>query len=335
MIKKLTINAFYALAMILSASFAMQVSAQAPTCATLTAAAPTYTQNFDSLATTGTTNTTVPAGFGFVEVPGNATYSAGTGSSGTGDTYSFANTTTTTDRAFGSLQSGSVVPIIGACFINNTGSTITTFGVSYDGEQYRLGTSGRAIPDRLDFQYSVDATSLTAGNYTDFNALDFTAPVTVGTVGALDGNAAANRTASITALVPVNVAPGGTFYIRYNSFDAASADDGLAIDNFNLAANINAPTAGTVDISGRVTNARGRGIANARVTMTDGAGNARTALTDSRGFYMIEDAEAGQTVIFNARARGYNFTEPTQVVSLSEDTMTVNFSAYFGKGGGE
>src|ERR1051326_2871444 len=65
----------------------------------------TYTQNFDTLANTGTSST-VPTGRDFSEFGTNAdtTYTAGTGSSTTGDTYSFGTTSSPTDRAFGGLQ---------------------------------------------------------------------------------------------------------------------------------------------------------------------------------------------------------------------------------------
>ncbi|HQX92989.1 MAG TPA: hypothetical protein PKX50_10985, partial [Thermomonas sp.] len=49
-----------------------------------------YTQNFDTLANTGTSST-LPAGWLMSETgaSANGTYTAGTGSSNTGDTYSF------------------------------------------------------------------------------------------------------------------------------------------------------------------------------------------------------------------------------------------------------
>ncbi len=49
-----------------------------------------------------------------------------------------------------------------------------------------------ARTDRLDFQYSVNATSLATGTWTDENELDFTAP-NMYRRGAKDGNLAANR----------------------------------------------------------------------------------------------------------------------------------------------
>ena len=111
------------------------------------------TEDFNSLASSGTSSAT-PTGWGFSESGTNAntTYTAGTGSSNTGDTYSFG---TNSDRALGGLQSGSLVPTIGAAFVNNTGTTITSLTITYTGEQWRLGATGRT--DRLDFQYSTYA----------------------------------------------------------------------------------------------------------------------------------------------------------------------------------
>jgi len=193
-----------------------------------------YQQNFDGLASSGTTNPveTFPQGWTFVETgtSANTTYAAGTGASNTGNTYSFG--TTAADRAAGSLLSGSVTPTIGTGFVNSTGGTITDLLISYRGEQWRLGATGRA--DRLDFQYSVDAGSLSNGSWTDADALDFSSPVTAGTTGALDGNDPLNSGALTFTITGLNLAPGATFYIRWLDFNAAGADDGLAIDDFAL-----------------------------------------------------------------------------------------------------
>ncbi len=203
-----------------------------------------YSQDFNTLANTGTSST-VPMGFTFVEsgTSANITYAAGTGSGTTGDTYSFG-TTSATDRAFGGLRSGSVVPTIGASFVNNTSTTITSLSITYTGEQWRLGALSRE--DRLDFQYSTSATSLTAVTYTDVDALDFVAPVTTGTVGMLDGNMAANRTAKTSTISGLSISPGATFWIRFSDLDAISSDDGLAIDDFSLTPIGVAPCAQTV-----------------------------------------------------------------------------------------
>lgn len=206
----------------------------------LTAFGSPYTQDFDALANTGTANTSVPVGWEFSESGTNAntTYRAGTGSDNTGDTYSFGSSSAT-ERAFGGLRSGSLVPLVGAQFTNNTPGLITSLAVAYTGEQWRLGqnTAGRAA-DRLDFQLSTNATSLTTGTWTDFDSLDFASPVVAGTVGALNGNAAANRTALSFTITGLNIPNGSSFWLRWADTDLIpGADDGLAVDDFSLTVN--------------------------------------------------------------------------------------------------
>lgn len=206
----------------------------------LTALDATYSQDFNSLASTGTSST-VPTGWLFTEsgTNNNTTYTAGTGSGTAGDTYSFGSSGST-ERALGGLLSGSLTPTLGASFTNNTGSTITTLTVTYTGEQWRLGATGRT--DRMDFQYSTDAASLATGTWTDVDGLDFTAPVQSGTAGALDGNAIANRTTITFAITGLTIADGATFYIRWNDLNATSSDDGLGIDDFSLTPSSGATT---------------------------------------------------------------------------------------------
>jgi len=198
----------------------------------LTAVGTPYAQDFNTLASTGTSSV-VPPGWAFVESGTNAntTYTAGTGSSNAGDTYSFG-ASGIAERAFGGLQSGSLIPIVGAAFTNATGGTISSLAVAYTGEQWRLGTLARL--DRLDFQYSLDATSLTTGTWVDVDALDFIAPTTGLAIGALDGNAPANRTALASTITGLSIPPGATFWIRWTDFNASGADDGLAVDDFSL-----------------------------------------------------------------------------------------------------
>ncbi|MBD2721906.1 beta strand repeat-containing protein [Hymenobacter armeniacus] len=193
------------------------------------------TEDFNTLAATGTASkTTLPTGFDFFEAGGDTNYSAGTGSSNVGDTYSFGSTAVPTDRALGTVLSGSVTSRFGAQYVNNTGQTITSLGISYTGEEWRLGAAGR--DDVLDFQYSTTATGVNAGTYTDFNALDFVTPNTA-TTGAKDGNAAANRTAVSGVITGLSIAPGATFFIRWLDADASGADDGLAVDDLSVTAN--------------------------------------------------------------------------------------------------
>jgi len=193
-----------------------------------------YTQNFNTLAKSGLAST-LPSGWLLLETGtnANATYTAGTGSSTSGDTYSFG-VDAADDRALGTVQSGSLISTIGVAFTNTTGGPVTSLKISYVGEQWRLGATAR--PDRLDFQYSTDATSLATGTWTNADQLDFTGPITTATIGALDGTLAANAMAINFTITGLNIGNGATFYLRWSDFNATGADDGLGIDDFSIEA---------------------------------------------------------------------------------------------------
>ena len=209
-----------------------------------------YTQSFDTLASTASSSV-LPSGWFILETGTNANvnYTPGTGSSNAGDTYSFG-TAGSAERALGGILSGSLTPTFGAQFVNNTGAPITSLTIAYTGEQWRLGTANRGA-DRLEFQYSLDATSLATGNWTAVDALNFSSPMTAGTVGPLDGNAAGNRTAVISTISGLNIPVGATFWIRWTDFNASGADDGLAVDDFTIAATstVDAPVVGNCPAS--------------------------------------------------------------------------------------
>ncbi len=204
-----------------------------------------YLQTFDTILASSGSSSSVPTGWAFAEsgTSANTTYAAGTGTSATGNTYSFG-ATASIDRAFGMLQSGSLIATIGASFTNNTGNTITDLAIAYRGEQWRLGALGRA--DRLDFQLSTNAISLTNGIWTDYDSLDFTSPVTNTTVGSLDGNAAANHTDINPTISGLHIPNNATFWIRWVDFNVVGSHDGLAVDDFTITAGTNnTPPSGT------------------------------------------------------------------------------------------
>ncbi len=266
---------------------------------TLSVAGSPYGQDFDTLALTGTSNTAVPTGWDFFETGTNAntTYSAGTGSINTGDTYSFG-ATSSTERAFGCLRSGSLVPRVGVQFTNSTGGVITTLAITYAGEQWRLGATGRA--DRLDFQLSTSATSLAdgpAGTWVDYDALDFSSPVTTGTAGALNGNAASNRAAMSLTITGLNIPNGGTFWIRWSDFDASGADDGLAVDDFSLTAVNNAPTDIALSPNTVAENAAANTVVGAFSTTDPDTGNTFT-------YTLVTGAGSADNASFNITAGG-------------------------------
>jgi hypothetical protein len=211
-------------------------------------------ENFNTLITAGSSQLSNGFEFAFSENPGNLTYSGDNGSDSNGNTYSYG-TTGSSDRALGELTSSSVQSTIGACFVNNTNHAITSFLISYAGEQWRLAAADANV-DRLDFQYSTEpGATLTSGTYIDVNALDFNAPNN-SSVGALNGNSAANRTVfaplAITPSSPIQ--PEATFFIRWRPVLIAgtNTNDGLAIDDFTIGATLGAGVAGDYNNNGVV-----------------------------------------------------------------------------------
>ncbi|WP_231120372.1 Calx-beta domain-containing protein [Cognatilysobacter tabacisoli] len=237
-------------------------SAHAQSCLSLASTDVAVTESFDTLANSGS-SATLPAGWALRETGTNANglYTAGTGSSNTGDSFSFG-ASGSSERALGGLRSGSLVPGFGACLRNDTGGDITALDVAYVGEQWRMGTAGRV--DRLDVQVSYDATSLADGTWSTLTELAFVAPSNAGTVGLRDGNAAANRTALSTTIGSLAVPEGATVWLRWVDTDASGADDGLAIDDVSVIA-------------------RGAGVSPPRLSVADAA---------------IDEGDAGSSPLF-------------------------------------
>ncbi|MBA2735371.1 MAG: carboxypeptidase regulatory-like domain-containing protein, partial [Pyrinomonadaceae bacterium] len=86
-----------------------------------------------------------------------------------------------------------------------------------------------------------------------------------------------------------------------------------------------APTAAGVSVSGRVVRTNGRGVANARVEMTDQSGNVRSARTNPFGYYRFEAVAAGENYVIGIRHKQYEFAP--QVLTIIADREEVNFVA--------
>src|ERR1041384_4772735 len=147
---------------LLTLSLFLTASTAFSQCVSLTTMGSAYTQNFDTLSNVAgstTNNLTIPGWFmteGGGGARDNEQYAVDTGSSTTGDTYSYG-AAGSTERALGHLRSGTLIPLFGAKFTNNTGATVTSLDVSYTGEQWRFG--GVHSPDggRVVFCFRVNA----------------------------------------------------------------------------------------------------------------------------------------------------------------------------------
>src|ERR1700690_4019849 len=110
-----------------------------------------YTQNFDSLANSGAPpadtnwmdNSTIPGWYASkTQVGAISTYRVGSGTQTTGALYSFgvAGVNPVSDRALGSVASGTPGNLAcGVRFQNDTALAMTNITISYTGEQWRNG----------------------------------------------------------------------------------------------------------------------------------------------------------------------------------------------------
>ena len=88
-----------------------------------------------------------------------------------------------------------------------------------------------------------------------------------------------------------------------------------------------APTAAAARISGRVTSARGRGLANVRLTLQSANGASRIVQTNSFGFYSFADVPVGAVYVLTASSKRYVFVQPMRVISVSEEVLNADFVA--------
>lgn len=214
---------------------------------TLSALGTASTQSFDtlpaSLSATWTNNSTIP-GWYHARTGTGTTIVANDGTSNAGNLYSYG-TGTTTDRALGSVGSGTPGSFFwGVRLLNSTGSTISSLDVSYTGEQWR---NSAAAAQTIAFSYLVGSPTVT-GSLAEFQSagvaitsLDFTSPVTGGVAGALNGNLAANRTTKTFSITGLSIPNGTEVMLRWSDPDHVGSDHGLSIDDFSVTPQGGAP----------------------------------------------------------------------------------------------
>lgn len=228
-------------AAIAGASLAM---APAHAVVSVTSTAFSYSQSFDSLAASGSNvpwaNDSTLAGWSLFTGAGAAiaSYNAGNGGSNAGSFYSFG-TGTATDRAlggtasggtyFGSPASGAVAGYVAAAFSNDSGSALTGFDLSFNGEQWRNG--GNATPQMMTMQYGFGA-SYGSVSWVSAPSFGWTSLVNIASPStALDGNV---NTVAVSGNVATAWAAGDTLWLRWVEVNDVGNDHGLAIDNLSL-----------------------------------------------------------------------------------------------------
>ena len=89
-----------------------------------------------------------------------------------------------------------------------------------------------------------------------------------------------------------------------------------------------APTAALVSVQGRVKTSSGTGIRNAIVEVNGGTlTNPIRGRTNSFGYFRFTNLEVGQTYIITVQSKSYAFSNPTRVISLSDNINDFDFVA--------
>jgi Carboxypeptidase regulatory-like domain len=285
----------------------------------------TYTQNFDSFGTanvTFTDNTTITGVYAARSTVIAKTFTAGAGTVGTSGYYNFG-VAAGANRAMGWVNGNGITTYSGLRLYNAGSNAITSLQIQYAGEQWRDGNGGA---ETMAFSYQVGATvtSLTTGTWTNVPALLFTSPNAPGGANSWNGDLAANRTA-FNQTIAVNIPAGQEIMLRWSSLGSSAQGDGIGVDDISITAI--GPTAADATISGRVTDAYGRAISSAAISVQDLTGVSKVVYTNTFGYYSVKGLEVGQTYVLGVSARRYSFANPTMVVDLGDNLEGANFVA--------
>ncbi|HJV19633.1 MAG TPA: T9SS type A sorting domain-containing protein [Sediminibacterium sp.] len=216
-----------------------------------------YRQNFDELPASGTyvlsgkgphLLTSPPVGAGetdgwmFRQTGGtgsNAVFLVGSGT-GTGQGVYSAGSPGSTDRALGTLASGSGNYSIGLVLINNTGAVLNSISVAFITEQWRKGGSGK--PNRWTCKYKTGRMEqIDQDGLQELALLNFSSVVSSTGAGSLNGNLPANQ-AKISQTVRIsNWNPGERLLLCWEDADESGSDDLVAIDQFEFSADYAEP----------------------------------------------------------------------------------------------
>lgn len=195
-------------------------------------------ENFDGMGSAGTA---LPTGWAALRGAGTGTVGAALtpvvddGAQASGNILN-VGTASASDRALGTIASGTTIPYFGASFINNTGATITQVDFSGFMEQWKTGSN--AVVEDCIFEYSFDATTLNDGTWTPLSGMDLVEKLTADNTNTKqDGNNVANRTAISASLPGISWLNGATFWIRWRDNNDAGSDGAYAIDDFAMTNN--------------------------------------------------------------------------------------------------
>ena len=297
-----------------------------------TTAGSNYSENFDGLFNTGSTIVAAASGpyelvaatFAGNNAPGwyverysgsgsNVALAVGDGAANTGQHYSFG-TTGATDRAIGSLASGTRVGRTGVLIVNNTGTSLNTLTLTFFTEMWRKGSG--SVPHVYPFSYKLGATGINdaTGFVTETN-LNLVSPnTTTPNDQARDGNLPENRTAVSFSITGISWAAGQTLALKWDDLNETGSDDALAIDDFNFTASASASPVLNVSPSTIVVPNTTVGTASAAATYTLSGSNLNGSTVSVTAPTNFEVSTDGTNY---AASQNVSYTAPTLSATIS------------------
>jgi hypothetical protein len=260
------------------------------------------TTDFNTLANTGSTNAWVNnstiANWYAQRTGTGTTYAASTGSTTTGDLYSFG-IASAADRALGSLGSGNASAgsfAYGQLFQNTSGNSISDIKISYTGEQWR---NSAAVAQTVSFYYKISSTTISNlnpnsnGTWIPVAALNFTSPVTGGGAGLLNGNLTANKTSFANISIPcLELKNNEYLMIKWDDPDHTGTDHGLSIDDVTVTWTV----ASTCDA-----------VTNISLAGTNKIGLRNLCALDGSGWVYYSDKCTPNQLLFGIKKNGNTF----------------------------
>ncbi len=162
----------------------------------------------------------------------NTNFSASTGSATGSGIYSYG---TGSNRALGSLASGTGVYAFGLVLTNETSLILNRIQIRFLATQWRKGGSGNKNNWQFGYQTGT-ADKLVSDTLRAMPALTMYSLHTSSGAATLNGHLAQNQIWIEDSITGINWLPGQELRLQWSDADETGSDDGMAIDDFSLRA---------------------------------------------------------------------------------------------------
>jgi hypothetical protein len=194
---------------------------------------------------------------------------------------------------------------------------LNTLGVSAAYMSYQLkdiDAGSNNAPSPVALQYRVGGTGLFTNIPAGYVAV------------ATDGPTISGRISQKNITLPAAALGQAQVQVRIIAANSAGSDEWVGVNNVRFTRL--SPSAAPVTLGGRVRTSTGMPVSKATVSMNDGAGNVRSTLSNSFGYFTFADVPAANTYIFAVKSRRYVFVSEYQVYTANEDFDGIDFIGY-------